>query len=152
MKFVGMALIIAAATALGAASSFNLKKRVLVAESFISMAEIAFIEMRYSLPKRNEIFEMIEKSECVKYIKIVSECGRKSFDFSELQKDEKEILLQFDSTLGTTDLEGQVSFLEYFKSKAVRLRDEKEEKFKKFSKLYIAMGALGGCAASLMLL
>lgn len=141
-----------ATTLLGIISTYKLKKRVVVAGDLITVSELSLIEMRYSAPTQEELFRILESNDSIKGLYFFEENGRVYISSVFADSEENEMLNQFQETLGTTDLQGQLSFLEYFKAKSNKLLSEKEEKYKKFSKLYIAFGALGGCAAALMLL
>lgn len=147
-----MILLVTATTLSGIISTYKLKKRVVVAGDLITVCEFCLIEMRYSVPTQQELFRILENCDCIRDLNFFEENGRIFISSYFADDEEKEMINQFQETLGTTDIQGQLSFLEYFKSKSVKLLSEKEEKYKKFSKLYIAFGALGGCAAALMLL
>lgn len=62
-----------------------------------------------------------------------------------------EHLIRFGETLGTTDLEGQLSCCEYYENIFLKELNEKEEQSKKYEKLFPALGVMLGISAAIMI-
>lgn len=88
-----------------------------------------------------EPFSEFWKSEIIKY--------QKKFG---LNNSDKELLLEFGSGLGTTDIEGQLSHLELYRSIFQKRLQERQSEFKDKSKIYRALGLFGGISTALIIL
>ena len=97
------------------------------------------------------LFERETFSSNKEYDKVFEDnVNRISRSFS-LTKDDKELLSQFGSNLGTTDITGQIAHTElYAQLFSERLDMVKSEELKK-SKLYRVLGFSLGCAVSLLI-
>lgn len=69
-----------------------------------------------------------------------------------LSKDDKNIIKQFGSKLGTTDVEGQTGHCEYFKNIFLARAEELHNEYLNKSKMYCSLGFFCGLALIIVLI
>ena len=142
--------------------SLRLSRRVNQLEAFLRFLNAAQTEIRYSsipvdqiIRKHGDRLKFLagffplsaQESFEAQWRGCVGEHGKAS----GLNAKDIELIQDFGSGFGASDLEGQLSHCTlYFDLLHVRLGDAKEEKEKK-SKLYLMLGVFAGAAAALLL-
>lgn len=69
-----------------------------------------------------------------------------------LNNSDKELLSEFGSLLGTTDVEGQLKHLELYGSIFQKRLNDSQAEFRDKSRIYRALGLFGGISAALIIL
>ena len=69
-----------------------------------------------------------------------------------LNNSDKELLFEFGSLLGTTDIEGQLKHLELYESIFKKRLNDCQAEFRDKSRIYRALGLFGGISAALIIL
>lgn len=144
-------------------------KKTEIIENIVMMLGIIKTQLRYAKLPLQPMMLFLEKNENIHSLGFVSECIKRiesgeSFRLSwkESIKSEKELcrlipdslpyLIQFGESLGTTDLEGQLSSCEYYERIFLKLLEEKEEQSKKYAKLFPTLGIMLGVSAAILII
>lgn len=137
VKLIGAASVIIAGTYIGFDKSAVLGKRLSTLRNILRMFDETEILMNYGAFTTGEILERLRENEC--FEKIIN---KDSSVTRCLAEDEKRLLNEYFSQLGTTDLQGQLSALKMYKNafteKFSDLKAVKDEK----CRLYRTMGIL----------
>lgn len=70
----------------------------------------------------------------------------------ELEQADKELLTSFGSQIGSSDIDGELGKIEFFKEQVKLVKEEAREKRDKTAKLYTSLGIFAGLALVLILL
>ena len=145
--------------------SFTLKRRVEFIESYISFISQMSEIIRFSGITLEEVLKKIHTygimEEIIKSVQFGLVCDksfRKSWceavdsQSNILNKSDIEILKDFGSVLGTTDIEGQTAHCTLSVEFAKKNLAAAVEDYKTKSKLYRSLGLLGGVAVALMII
>lgn len=68
-----------------------------------------------------------------------------------MQNGDKELLVGFGKSFGTTDLNGQINICNYYINQLTLKQNEAKERLKAYGKVYSAMGLLSGAAVAIIL-
>lgn len=137
VKLIGAASVIIAGTYIGFDKSAVLEKRLSTLRNILRMFDETEILMNYGAFTTGEILERLSESEC--FEKIIN---KDSSVTRCLAEDEKMLINEYFSQLGTTDLQGQLSALKMYKTAfAEKFNDLKAVKNEK-CRLYRTMGIL----------
>ncbi len=143
-------------------------KKTKVLENVVMMLGIIKTQLRYVHLPLQSLMRLLEENETLKSLGFVSGCVKniengKPFRLSwkESIRNEKELcslipeslpyLIQFGESLGTTDLEGQLSCCEYYEHIFSKLLEEKKEQSRKYTKLFPTLGIMLGVSAAILI-
>ena len=76
----------------------------------------------------------------------------RSVEKSELEQEEKTVLMRYCKELGTSDLEGQMAMLGSLVEMAAELRERRKEDYIKYGRLYRSVGILFGLMAGIAII
>lgn len=163
-KIIGGGLLICACFAYGCCMSKNLYMRRNFIKSFIVFLSALSTNIRYN---SDDIFTLVSisaRSKELSSLKIEDDNPNVPFGIIweeriksiskvySLTKEDKELLIEFGSQLGKTDIDGQLKHIELYKAVFKKQLANSEEAIIKKSKLYKTMGFFVGTAAALMMI
>lgn len=145
------------------------EKKTEILDSIVAMLGMIKTQLRYKNLPLSSILDFLSESQRSSALSFVSACSKRmgcGEPFADLwQKsieNEKELcslvpeavpyLIRFGESLGTTDLEGQLSCCEYYENIFLKELNEKEEQCKKYSKLFPTLGVMLGISAAIMII
>ena len=135
------------------------KRRLTLCDDFLSVLMRTNILIRYNCCDVSEIMrELKQLSVIFGNVPDVSEAEdiRKSMceaaEISGAADEEKKLILQFCSELGTSDTEGQLSMLDSLKVLTDELRGRRSEEYAKYGRLYRTAGLLFGLMAGITMI
>lgn len=164
VKLIGAVLLIASSFSVGISMSKSLYRRRTFLKSFIVFIDNLATHIRYNT---DDIFRLVsicsgsEELRCFDYFdKPHNEPFEKIWSKSvltiprayALTKSDTDLLLEFGSQLGKTDIDGQLKHIKLYKTFFANQLSEAEEAISKKSKLYKTMGLFAGSAAALMMM
>ncbi len=132
-------------------------------EEVLLMLQIISSEIRYSKTPLNVIVSKLSQNRGLSRLKFISECRKmlenenfplswkKSVEKSDVNHDDRILLLSFGSGLGTSDVEGQLSNCELHKALFENNLHKAREQCSRFGKLYTTLGVLGGILIALII-
>lgn len=98
------------------------------------------------------IYDCNEMCECGKeFPKAWSDSIKNSIELNSLQRGDKELLFEFGSVFGTTDLNGQLNLCSFYINQISEKQNDARERYKAYGKIYSAMGFLSGTALAIIL-
>lgn len=161
MRLVGLIFVFLTGCLIGIQRSAQLKKRVRILRLLQSMVNDLGTQLRFQTPTVWELLSFLCAQELYQplgFLGQVSDSERffdgwrtaVEQDFT-LQGEEKQLLTELGSVLGTTDTEGQLSALELIGTRLCQLTAEAQQSAEEKGKLYRALGILGGAAAAVVL-
>ena len=167
LKITGIIFLITATSTVGMIMSKQLDMRVKLLQLIRQMLEDISIQLRFKASTVYEILEYLDNNPVYNQLgflytanlnkdsfKSFSEIWSESIDgwvCSPLKKEDFSLLNSIGSSLGTSDIEGQLSSLELFKEKAkMHFESASSERDKKL-KLYRSLGVLSGIFVSVMI-
>lgn len=155
--------------AFGAIAGLYFSKRLkereqIIAASILLIKELS-VQIRYTNSQIGEILKNASQNEAYKKLLFVADCfdiGEKG-DFHTIWSDgvkkqpylmarDKELLLSLGDKLGSTDLEGQLSFLEMSEEIFRQRQQQAVEDYKNKGKVYRSVGLLCGLAVGIIVL
>ncbi len=147
--------------------SKQLDMRVKLLQLIRQMLEDISIQLRFKASTVYEILEYLDNNQVYSQLgflhtansnkdsfKSFGEIWSESIDgwvCSPLKKEDFSLLNSIGSSLGTSDIEGQLSSLELFKEKAKMYFESAASEHDKKSKLYRSLGVLSGIFVSVMI-
>lgn len=164
VKLIGAVLLIASSFTVGVSMSKSLYRRKAFLKSFIVFIENLATHIRYNT---DDIFRLVakcseaEELKCFEFFNVPhSEPFEKLWNKSvltiprayALTKSDIDMILQFGSQLGKTDIDGQLKHITLYKEFFKKQLDEAEDAIIKKSKLYKTMGLFVGTAVALMMM
>lgn len=170
MKILGMLLIIGATTWIGFIYSFNFDRRPRQIRQLTNALQILETEIKYSQTPLDEAFWLIHNqvpaptsdlfkkltnhltNELTNFVQLWSEVIEIHVKETSLQKQEKEILLQFGQTLGQHDVIQQEKHLLQTKTHLNHVLQEAIDERKRYSKAAKSLGLLMGLFIALLLM
>ena len=165
LKLFGILAIIVSTSLIGVSMSDKLKKRVKELNLINYMLDEISVLIRYKAITVYEIVESLKQNQMYNDLGFITgfECDIKTPFYtawdksvsnmqSELTPYDKKLLKSFGNSLGTSDISGQLSSIEVFKSDFSKLEKEAAALYEKKSKLYRSLGLLGGMFVSIMLI
>ncbi len=163
-KIVGGGLLICACFAYGCCMSKNLYMRMNFIKSFIVFLSALSTNIRYNSADIFTLVSISARSEELSALKIKDDIPNCPFGVIweeriksipkcySLTKEDKELLTEFGSQLGKTDIDGQLKHIELYKAVFKKQLANSEEAIIKKSKLYKTMGFFVGTAAALLMI
>lgn len=165
LKIFGAIAIVIATSLIGIMSSDKLKQRVKEINLINYMLEEISILIRYKAMtvyeivenlKGNPVFNQLTFLNNIEFnlqmpFKIAWESNIDSMQ-SALKQSDLKMLKSFGATLGTSDIDGQLSTIAVFKENFSQLEKEAITNYEKKSKLYRSLGVLSGAFISIMLI
>ena len=164
-KIIGMLAIIISTSMIGISCSEKLKKRAGELGLVCHMLEEMAILIRYKALTVYELIDNLKSNTMVCSLPFLSEFKsdvRLPFKSSWennidnintfMNDGDVKLLKTLGSTLGTSDIDGQLQSLEVFKADFNRLEKEAIAAYEKKSKLYRSLGLLCGMFVSIMLI
>lgn len=147
-----------ATTGAGLFFSDRLKARCVSAREIILMCELIEIEMQFNLTCVGDIFEKLAYTANFKNLAFIQKldkskpfytafCDALDNSAAYIDRNDRTSLKQMAAFLGSTDVETQLSYLEAYKASMQKRLSFYEMEEKRLSKLYVAFGLFGGCAA-----
>ncbi|MEG2536653.1 MAG: stage III sporulation protein AB [Hydrogenoanaerobacterium sp.] len=166
MKALGFVLIVVSTTLCGTAFSFKLLSRVRGLEDAISLTGVLASELRFTLAPMPEIIGTVANEiPGLPFLKACSDMCKSGVPFPQawhlsLKKATEDGLLSEDlkalehmgSVLGTTDINGALSELNYAEFILKQRHKEAKEKKQQLAGLYRTMGALAGIGLVIILM
>lgn len=165
MKTLSMAVIIASCVMLGIILNKNEESKIKRQELLISFLQDVKAHLECTLFSTKEMFlSLSENSEYRKLAFLEECCGllKKGFDFpvsyktavnneTQLTQPCKKIMLSLCEKLGTTDLSGQLSYIELSINKIKNECEQLKEKYRKKENMYLPLSALTGIGIAIMM-
>lgn len=166
IRFLGIAFIFMASAFVGIYLSDNIKRKKerLVTIGKI-LSEISELIRCYSFTLSEISAKLSENNDFaqLRFIKSLSEEIKKNSSFPDawkkaveddnaLSNEEKKLLYEVGMALGTTDIEGQVSALEFFILQAEKMAEEENERYKVKGKMYRSLGAVFGAMIGILII
>ncbi|MCH5296293.1 MAG: stage III sporulation protein AB [Ruminococcus sp.] len=164
VKLIGALLLIASSFSVGVSMSKSLYRRKAFIKSFIVFVDSLETHIRYNTDDIFKLVSMCSDSEELKCFEFFNKPHAEPFDklWSKsvltiprayaLTKSDMDLLLQFGSQLGKTDIDGQIKHIKLYKDFFKKQLDDAEDAIVKKSKLYKTMGLFAGTAAALMMM
>lgn len=164
VKLIGAVLLIASSFSVGVSMSKSLYRRKAFIKSFIVFIDSLETHIRYNTDDIFKLVSMCSDSEELKCFEFFNKQHAEPFDklWSKsvltiprayaLTKSDMDLLLQFGSQLGKTDIDGQIKHIKLYKDFFKKQLDDAEDAIVKKSKLYKTMGLFAGTAAALMMM
>lgn len=169
LKIFSVFFIISAFTCGGMYFSSLEKQRVSTLRNIITMISVAETQLRYLRVPVAELMKNLSENNAVSELAFIKQCNEMlcmGFSFSSAWKGSIEANPQFKKLLpetyknlfllggeiGSTDLEGQLSSLGYYKQIFSSSLCEHEERCKRTSKLCPSLGLLLGISAAIMII
>lgn len=165
LKIAGMIAIVISTSLYGISKSDRLKKRCDELNLINHMLEDFIIEISFKALPLFEIVKTLKKKPMYKKLTLLTnvDCSlekpfyrawEESIDSmqSSLEKNDIVLLKSFGATLGKSDINGELSNIEIFKSDFLKLETKAIEEYSKKSKLYRSLGVLSGVFISIMLI
>ncbi len=159
-KLLGVMLIISSAGMIGVRKSSALKQRSDCLKALRKMLFSVKLMLSFNAPTLDEIFSRLRKSDELSALRflhdvtaenpcksIASSCAFKSLPV--LQKD-REVILDVFSSLGTTDLDTQISMLEFNIKRLDALCAEADSERSVKSRLYSSVGFMSGIFVAML--
>lgn len=127
------------------------------------MCELIEIEMQFNLTDITSIFKKMTTMADFKSLSFIQKmdkgepfyaafCAALDGCTSYIDHSDRASLKQMAAFLGSTDVQTQLSFLNAYKASMQKRLSHYEAEEKRLSKLYVAFGFFGGCAAVLVFL
>lgn len=165
IKFAGAVLFIIATTYIGCAMSGTLTARKQFLQQFITFLNTLKTYIRFNSGEIRELVISCADSKPLEPIRATVE-NTPDKQFSQvwqqavaaiptstgLSKEDKQLLLEFGSALGTTDVEGQINHIDLYSTLFQTALDDAIDNYVKKSKLYKMLGLFSGTATALMIL
>lgn len=166
IRFIGVALIFIASAYVGINLSENIRRkkerfiliRKILSEisEFIRWNSLTMSEIAVRLSNNNEFIRQ-------DFIKNLSDEIQKNRSFPQaweraincdktLSDEEKKLLYDAGAALGTTDIDGQLSSLEFYISQADKMAEEENERYKVKGKMYRSLGAVFGAMIGILII
>lgn len=163
-KLIGATLLAASTFSVGVSMSKSLYRRKEFLKSFIVFIDSLATHIRYNSDDIFNLVSICADSEELKCFEFFSSHNNESFDklWSKsiltiprayaLKKSDIDLLLQFGSQLGKTDIDGQLKHIKLYKDFFKKQLDDAEDAIVKKSKLYKTIGLFAGTAAALIMM
>lgn len=155
MKLFGLLLLLIAAVSCGCHAADGLRKRVIRLQQLRRMLNAITIHLRYTLPTVQELLKLLSEDPDYTALPFLYQAAADPSDFpaawqtaiSEshgLSHEEVTLLHRLGHTLGTTDLEGQLSALALCDQQLAALQQKAAAHADSHGTLYRTMGVLTG--------
>ncbi len=165
IRLLGVLLIFSACCSVGLNLSLTMKKKLERLNIFRRMADEISTLIRYRSLTVREIIELLKSNDAYGEITFlhtgdfndksrpVGEIWVESVmsDFS-LSSEEKKLISQLGTQLGTTDTQGQLSVIAVFNEGIGKMLEKQSEKYAVKGKLYRSMGILAGAMAGILII
>lgn len=139
IKILILFVIVVLSGFLGVLLSAEKKKRAKVFDEFCEFNEKMLLNLKYGKSKVKEVYENYP------YVRLV-------FAGKEVLKGEDgEFIAAYVRSIGTTDAQSQIDYLNERKIQLKKFRYESAANYKKYSSLYIKICLLGGILVAVML-
>lgn len=147
--------------AVGTRKSLLLKRRVTLLEELVRLLNEFAIEIRCTAPTLDELCGQARGS----FAEMLRECREESTDIKSAWEkacgqlsqlsccgtEEYEIMLSLGQSLGTCDVQGQLSLLELHSEKLSSVRQAAADEYARKGKLMRSVGALCGIGAAILI-
>lgn len=164
IKLFAFLCFLIAGTVWGIAMSDRLRRKRELCECVRSMLMQISVMIRY---KALTVYEIVCELHCsdlcsrLNFLKSLPESYETGKNFrkiwsdsilsdTEIPDEEREILLSFGSTLGTSDIEGQVASIDAALEKIGMIQSRRSKEYQQKGKLYRSVGMLFGIMAGIM--
>ncbi len=144
---------------MGIAISSEMYKRIKRVEALISLTNDFENMIRYRALTIKEMIEETSKSyEILSFIKNIETDGnihnswKNAVLGSVMGNEEKEIMILFGNSLGTTDINGQISTIKVYRKRLENLYKKISEEYSSKGRMYRSAGVLIGIMAGIMLI
>ncbi len=165
IKFIGILAVITATSLLGINKADKLKKRTQELNLISHLLEDILIQIRFKALPLFEIIEVLKSNKIYNNLDFLHniDCSiEKPFNISweesidsmqtELLSTDIKLLKTFGSSLGTNDINGEISNIEVYKNDFKKIENDAITQFDKKATLYRSMGVLSGVFISIMLI
>lgn len=163
LKLIGGALLILSTFSVGYYKSKCLYNRRDFLKSFLVFISVLSTNIRYNSDDIFTVINISAENSNLFFLKINDDYNKTFCEIwneivlnvprqCSLKKSDKELLLEFGSQLGKTDVDGQLKHLELYKSIFEKQFSDSQEEISQKSKLYKTMGFFVGATATLMMI
>ncbi len=165
IKLIGIMAVLISTSLAGISSSEKLKNRVTELNIINYMLEEISILIRYKALTVYQIIDSLKKNPSFSSLSFISNIEinlhvpfkvswEKSIDgmTTSLTQSDIKLLKSFGASLGTSDIEGQLSTIEVFKGNFSKTEKDAISVYEKKSRLYRSLGVLAGAFISIMLI
>lgn len=167
IKITGMILVICACWGMGFYKASFLTNRVKALEKMLLFIKSLGDEMRYTMQPIQEIlhkFSYREEFKPLYFLKKFRQCDMltsfslqwanavKETTQSDFEKEDLEVIASLGEVIGTSDIEGQMLYLEHFKSLVQEQLNRATEKKEKYAQMYKTLGLLLGMGAAILMI
>lgn len=166
IKFTGIIMIFLASSAVGFFMSDSIKNKKIRLETERKMLEEISVMIRYNMLTVREMIIEIKENDFFSGLLFIEKIRQKLIEgisFPEaweksiksdasLSTDEKKLLQELGSSLGTTDSQGQLSSLEIYKKRLDNMIESETEKYKTQGKLYRSLGIMMGAMLGILII
>lgn len=163
LRAVGLLLVVATGAFAGLAGSGALRKRMeRLAKLRMALSEMA-VELCYCTPTVWELLDrlceqpqyaelaFLERTRAQRPLSFAKAWAQSVCEDASLGAQERDVLLSLGATLGTTDVEGQLSALSLHMDKLEALYHAERERYAQKGRLYRSLGVLGGTFLAILL-
>lgn len=169
LKIISAILMLFGFAVAGRCAAAYQLKRVQMLEKIIMMLSTVETRLRYDCLPIPDLLRMLSENSAFSEFEFIKQCREKvcfgeafSEAWSQSVKEQAEMcrllssscesLVALGEAIGSTDLEGQLSCCEYFKSVFLKDLALQEEKSKKYSKLFPPLGLMLGISAAIIII
>lgn len=166
IKLAGIIMIFLASSAVGFFMSDSIKNKKIRLETERKMLEEISVMIRYNMLTVREMIIEIKENDFFSGLLFIEKIRQKLIEgipFPEaweksiksdasLSTDEKKLLQELGSSLGTTDSQGQLSSLEIYKKRLDNMIESETEKYKTQGKLYRSLGIMMGAMLGILII
>lgn len=164
MKLLGCCIIAAVCSAGGMLAAGRLSQRVNQLRLLVQLLNDMMNQLRYTLPTVGDMLQSLATQPCYQTLAFLTYAAdalshepfphswQTALHENPLPREEQAILLQVGSTLGSTDLDGQLSALSLCREQLQNLLQRAETRQQSHSTLYRSMGLLTGLFLVILLI
>lgn len=154
-------------TLIGIVAATQLKKRSAFFSSMVNFMKSLFVEIEYSMSDMPSLVIKLSETDLCKNLYFLNKCTsllNEGADFplaweraveentGYIKAEEKDKLLSFGMSLGTTDLQGQKRMINLFTEHFESYRTDAKQTEEKYYRIYILTGILLGFVAFILLI
>lgn len=163
VRIIAAIIFTSAGCAAGAAYSLRLREKCSISTVISDILRKTSVYIRYSALDVYEIVAKL-KTDCPdnsfisrlpdSYIEGQNfhQLWQKALEVEELPEEERLLLSEFGSILGTSDIEGQLSAIASLSERAEQLRSERSENYIRKGRMYRSVGVLAGVMVGILVL
>ncbi len=163
MKGLGCLLLLVCCTMSGLYAAAQLRRRVRHLERLKLLLDQMGTTLRFTRPTIADLLAMLAEQPCFAELRFLQDAVARDIPFPDgwetaiaedmsLSEEERDLLSTVGQTLGSTDLDGQLSALSLCSARLDSLRNDAQAAAQSRCRLYPGMGVLGGIFLVILLL